>query len=168
MRNKTSGLRRLAAALLLMLPLTALDQWTKVLAVRYLSDGPNVLIPGVFELRYIQNRGAAFGILQNQQWFFIAVTAFFFLAAAYVLVRLPEDPRYRPVTVIAIFLMAGALGNLIDRIMLTYVRDFIYVSLIDFPVFNVADIYVTCSAFAMILLVMLYYKDDDFAFLKWR
>lgn len=65
------------------------------------------------------------------------------------------------------FLTSGALGNLIDRIRLKYVIDFIYFSLIDFPVFNVADIYVTVSMIVLLLLVLFYYKDeDDFAFLS--
>lgn len=61
---------------------------------------------------------------------------------------------------------AGAVGNLIDRISLSYVRDFIYFSLIDFPVFNVADMYITCATFTLLLLSLLYYKEeDDFSFL---
>jgi signal peptidase II len=65
-----------------------------------------------------------------------------------------------------ITLFSGALGNFIDRIELSYVRDFIYFKLIDFPVFNIADIYVVLSAIALCILVMFVYKDEDFAFLK--
>ena len=64
------------------------------------------------------------------------------------------------------FLFAGAVGNLIDRIKDGFVVDFLYFELIDFPVFNVADIYVTCSVFVLFLLVMFKYKDADFEFLK--
>ena len=63
---------------------------------------------------------------------------------------------------------AGGIGNLIDRVRLNYVVDFIYFSLIDFPVFNVADIYVTVSMFLLLILVLFYYKDEDFQFLKWK
>ena len=64
-------------------------------------------------------------------------------------------------------LVSGALGNFIDRIFRGYVVDFIYVSLIDFPVFNLADVYVVCGGILLLLLVCFYYKDDDdFAFLK--
>ena len=59
-------------------------------------------------------------------------------------------------------LFAGGIGNFIDRIRLNYVIDFFYFSLIDFPIFNVADIYVTVAAFAMIFLGMFYYKDEDY------
>lgn len=63
---------------------------------------------------------------------------------------------------------AGGLGNLIDRVRLNYVVDFIYFSLIDFPVFNVADIYVTTSMILLFIAVLFYYKDEDFQFLKWK
>ena len=60
------------------------------------------------------------------------------------------------------FISAGAVGNLIDRIQLGYVRDFIYFSIIDFPVFNVADIYVTVSTALLVILVLFYYREEDF------
>jgi signal peptidase II len=66
-----------------------------------------------------------------------------------------------------VFIAAGAVGNMIDRVFLGYVRDFLYFSLIDFPIFNVADIYVTCATILLILLLLFYYKEeDDFAFLS--
>ena len=64
------------------------------------------------------------------------------------------------------FVTSGAAGNLIDRIFLHHVRDFLYFSLINFPIFNVADIYVTLSAIAAFILVIFVYKDDDLHFLK--
>ena len=62
---------------------------------------------------------------------------------------------------ILIFFAAGAIGNFIDRVSLNYVVDFLYFKLINFPIFNVADIYVTCSAFVIIVLGIFYYKDED-------
>ena len=61
------------------------------------------------------------------------------------------------------FVTAGAIGNLIDRIRLNYVVDFLYFELIDFPVFNVADCYITVSMFLLVILVLFYYKDEDFS-----
>ena len=58
---------------------------------------------------------------------------------------------------------AGAIGNLIDRMIHHYVIDFFYFSLINFPIFNVADIYVTLSAIALILVIFFYYKEEDYA-----
>ena len=63
---------------------------------------------------------------------------------------------------ICLLFFAGAIGNFIDRVMRNYVVDFFYFSLIDFPIFNVADIYVTVAAFAMIFLGLFYYKEEDF------
>ena len=70
-----------------------------------------------------------------------------------------------PLRLVLVFLSAGAAGNLIDRVSLHYVRDFIYFSLIDFPVFNVADIYVTCSVFVLAYLIVFHYREEDLSFL---
>ncbi len=159
---------RILPAALIIAALIALDQYTKYLAVKFLGDGKHIsLIPGVLELLYVQNRGAAFGILQNARVFFFIISAAALCVVAYILLRIPESNHYRPLRLCLYFVAGGAIGNLIDRIALSYVRDFIYFSLIDFPVFNVADIYITCSAFALIILTAFYYKDDnDFDFLK--
>ena len=61
---------------------------------------------------------------------------------------------------------AGAVGNMIDRVSQGYVVDFLYFKLINFPVFNVADIYVTVSVVCFAVLILFYYKEDDFSFLK--
>ena len=72
------------------------------------------------------------------------------------------ERRFLPLRICAVFVMAGAWGNCIDRITLNYVVDFLYFKLIDFPIFNVADIYVTVAAFAVAILICFYYKDGDF------
>ena len=144
--------------------LILLDQLTKNAATKYLmEDGPIVLWEGVFELRYLENRGAAFGIMQNKQIFFIIMTIVVLLFLTYIyLKRIPSERRYIPMNVIAILLAAGAIGNLIDRLTLNYVVDFFYFKLIDFPIFNVADIYVTIAAALLIIFSLFYYKEDDF------
>ncbi len=146
--------------------LTALDQLTKIWAVNRLSEGPIDLIPGIFQFRYLENHGAAFGILQNQQWFFYLITAAFLCVIIYVYVRIPADRKYRLLRILCIVLTAGAVGNLIDRVSLHYVRDFLYFIAIDFPIFNVADIYVTCGAAVLFISIMFIYQDEDFDFLK--
>ena len=101
------------------------------------------------------NRGAAFGILQNQQWVFIyLLCAVFLIFIIWFYLRLPKQSHYLPLAALGVGIAAGAVGNLIDRIRLNYVVDFFYASCIDFPVFNVADIYVTVSVF---LLVFFYF-----------
>lgn len=146
--------------------LVALDQWIKHLCVMNLKEqAPVVLIPDVLEFSYLENHGAAFGMLQNQQWFFWILTAVFIAAAAWFFLKVPKTRYYLPAMIILTVLVSGAVGNFIDRIMNRYVVDFIYFRLIDFPVFNIADIYVTCSMAALVLFVLFRYKDGDFDFL---
>lgn len=146
--------------------LLILDQWTKYLAVIHLAGQEDIiLIPGVLQLHYLENRGAAFGILQNQQWIFIVLGLLFLVFAGYIYAVLPKTKRFFPLHLITVVLVSGAVGNLIDRIRLRYVVDFIYASFIDFPVFNVADIYVTVSAALLFIYIIFFYKEEDFAFL---
>ncbi len=141
-----------------------LDQFTKYLAAgRLKGAAPRVLIPGVLQLQYLENRGAAFGMLQNRQWIFIAFALVMILVCAVYVLKLPAGRRYDPLRLCLVFLGAGAAGNLADRIVRGYVVDFIYVSAIDFPVFNVADIYVSCSVVVLVILVLFVYngKEDE-------
>ncbi|MCR5295541.1 MAG: signal peptidase II [Lachnospiraceae bacterium] len=153
-------------AAVLVLILTLIDLYTKHLAETALQTGPFVLIPGVFELRYLENRGAAFGILQNARFFFIILTLVFLAFMVLLYGKIPVSRKMLPLRLLIPVVSAGALGNFIDRLLLGYVRDFLYFSLIDFPIFNVADIYVTVSAFLFFLLILFYYKDEDFHFLE--
>lgn len=155
--------------LLLLIVLILIDQVTKYLAIaRLRGKAPYVLIDGVLELTYVENHGAAFGILQNAGILFVVIAFVMLFAIVFALLRTPDRKRYSLFHLILTVLCAGACGNLIDRLNSAYVVDFIYVSLINFPVFNVADIYVTCSAFALFLSMFTVYKDEEFAFLKLR
>ena len=145
--------------------LVFLDQITKWLAVLHLSPenkGTDIIIwEGVFRLKYLENRGAAFGILQGQKIILVLVTMIVFLGLCWFYYRIPCEKRFRIMQGITIFVMAGAIGNLIDRIRFSYVIDFFYFEFINFPIFNVADIYVTCAVFLFIILFLFYYKDED-------
>lgn len=146
-----------------------LDQRTKLLAVDHLRDKPAmVLWDGVFELLYIENRGAAFGMLQGKFLFFLLIAVVVLAGAVFAVVRMPATRKYLPLHLIAMFLSAGAVGNMIDRFTRGYVVDFFYFKLIDFPVFNVADIYVTVSMFVFILLFLFYYKEEDISCLSFK
>lgn len=139
-----------------------LDQWSKYMAVLHLKgQGALELIPGVFQLTYLENRGAAFGMLQGQQTFFYLITAVILILVAAAYIRIPAGKRFRPLRICAVLIASGAAGNLIDRVRLGYVVDFFYFELIDFPVFNVADIFVTVSAVLLAVLILLYYKEED-------
>ena len=149
--------------------LVAFDQWTKALAVANLKDQADIqLISGVLCLHYLENTGAAFGIFQDQRIFLLLLTTIILLCVCYVLWKIPGEKKYIPLKILCGMITAGGIGNLIDRVRLNYVVDFIYFSLIDFPVFNVADIYVTTSMILLLILVFFYYKDEDFQFLKWK
>lgn len=164
--NKNNGLKSYVMAVILVIAAVLLDQYTKYLAVMHLKEGfPFVLIDDVFELTYLENRGAAFGLLQNRQIFFVCVAVLIFAFILYCYVRIPKTGRYLPLRLCGIFIVAGAAGNLIDRIRLGYVVDFFYFRLIDFPVFNVADIYVTVSFAVLLLLIFFWYKEEELEFL---
>ncbi len=161
------NLKRIIVFLLLAAVLTAADQWTKSLAVQHLKNTDGiVLVRNVLYLIYIENRGAAFGAFQGMQIMFYLITAAVLCGIVYLLCRIPEERRYNPMLLVCLLVFSGAVGNFIDRVKQSYVVDFIYFSPIDFPVFNVADIYVTCGCFLMVLLFLMYYKEDDFLFLN--
>lgn len=167
MENKKSSIVYGICGLAGILLLTFIDQWTKYLAVLHLKNQESiVLIPGVFQLQYLENHGAAFGILQGQQWIFFLMTIVYLVAAVWIYLRIPKIKKYFPLHMIAVVLTAGALGNFIDRISQGYVVDFFYFSLIDFPIFNVADIYVVLSFIGLAICILFVYKDEDFAFLN--
>ena len=160
--GKRYGILAVCSALLI-----ALDQWAKCMAYSTLRiNGPLVLIKGVFELLYSENRGAAFGILQGKQWFFFLVAAAVVIAVLVFVAKLPSGSRYLPLYIAMILLLSGAVGNLIDRAVRGFVVDFFYFSLIDFPIFNVADCYVVCAAGLLILLIGFFYKEDELSFLS--
>ena len=146
--------------------LIVFDQLMKYAAVVSLKDKPaRVLIKGVLELRYLENRGAAFGMLQNAWIVFIVITAVFVAISLYFVLRVPKNRHYLPLIIAFTFLFSGAIGNFIDRVSHRYVVDFIYFSIIDFPIFNVADIYVTLSVIAIFIMILFRYKDKEMSFL---
>ncbi len=139
-----------------------LDQWTKGLAVAHLKDrAPAVVWKGVFEFYYSENRGAAFGMMQEKQLFFFLIALLVLGAVAYLMWKMPVERKYMPLALCLMMVCAGAVGNMIDRVSQGYVVDFLYFKLINFPIFNVADCYVTIAAASLVLLIMFHYKDED-------
>lgn len=142
--------------------LVAADQFTKKLAVEHLMNkAPISVIKDFLILEYLENRGAAFGMLQNQSLFFIAIGVLFVCIIVVALVRIPTYGKYHFLRFLLSLITAGAIGNMIDRVTLKYVIDFIYVIYIDFPVFNVADIYVTLGTAALLITILFVWKEDD-------
>ena len=160
--KENMNLKRIMTALVSFAALILFDQWTKALAVKHLMDqDPFVLIEGVFQLRYLENRGAAFGMMQGQKTFFLITAVIAVAMIAYAYFKLPWEKRFHPLRAVGLCIAGGAVGNLIDRVMLGYVVDFFYFELIDFPIFNVADIYVTCATIILALLILFYYKEEE-------
>lgn len=166
--NKTKALFLLFDSILFVL-FVFLDQITKSLAVMYLKDKPAyVLFENIFELHYLENRGAAFGMLQNQKVLFVLIASVMLLFIGYILIKIPRTKHYYLLEFLLVVVASGAVGNLIDRVRLGYVVDFFYFKLIDFPIFNVADIYVSVSCILLAISLLFFYKDNDFYFLGKR
>lgn len=153
-----------------MLLLVGIDQWTKYLAVVHLKGQEALeLLPGVFELSYLENMGAAFGMFENKRWIFLLGTCLILAVALFLFLRFPKEKHYLPFLVTVTVIAAGGLGNMIDRLRLGYVVDFLYFSLIDFPVFNVADVYVTVGVAVFAVLYLISGEEDfDCLFSKKR
>ena len=162
MERKSIG-KRIFLPVLIIPVLILLDQMTKRWAAGSLQGHEDIiLIRGVLQLRYIENHGAAFGILKDSRMFFIILTIIFAVVITAVYVSYyKKNSASTALVLLYSFLMAGAAGNLIDRVIHGFVVDFIYFSLIDFPVFNVADIYITCSCVLIIVFVFLSEKKHD-------
>lgn len=140
-----------------------LDQWTKHLTDIHIHNKEKIdLIKNVLSLTYVENRGSAFGMMQGQFIVFYIITALMLAVVVFVFLRTPCTKRYIPIFSVAVTLTAGALGNCYDRIFRGYVIDMIYFEPIDFPVFNVADIYVTVACFMLVIFFFFVYKDEDF------
>lgn len=161
--NKTSKAKYYIFAIIFLILLVALDQWTKYLAASHLIGNPFVLIDGVFEFRYLENRGSAFGMLQNKRMFLLVIGVLVLGFAAFYFVKLPWTKKMNSLRILAVFIAAGGIGNMIDRMRLGYVVDFFYFKLIDFPIFNVADIYVTVSIILLFIFILFFFKEEELA-----
>jgi signal peptidase II len=130
------------------------DQITKWLAVKYLSAiKTKPLIEGVLHLTYVENEGAAFGMLADHRWLFMIISSITIVGLGIFLYAGFAQNRLYSVSVAMI--ISGGIGNMIDRIALGYVVDFIDFCLIDFAVFNGADSFVCVGAGMLILALIL-------------
>ena len=137
----------------------ALDQWTKYLVVAQIPLYSQVdVLPGLFHLTYVQNTGAAFSLFEGMQWLFALIFLVFTVLIVWDFVKksMPFS-AFERWCIVAIY--AGGLGNMIDRIRLGYVVDMIEVEFIRFPVFNVADCFITCGCVALIASLVLLNKE---------
>ncbi|MGT2666053.1 signal peptidase II [Streptococcus rifensis] len=138
---------------LIIVSLIALDQWVKLYTVNTIGLGETkAFIPGIMSLTYLKNYGAAFSILQNQQWFFILITIVIMgIAIRYLWRNIDEGPL---VITSLILIIAGGIGNFIDRVRLGYVVDMFQTEFMNFAVFNVADSYLTVGVVLLFIYIL--------------
>lgn len=155
--------KKIILSILFILALVGIDQYTKCLAVKYLVGNSINIIDGVFQLTYVENTGAAFGVLKGGIVIFTVITIIVLALIIYAYFKYLRDDKFKALRILSIFIIAGAIGNFIDRIVNGYVVDFMRITFIDFPVFNVADLYVSWSAVIVFILMIFKYKDTDFS-----
>ena len=133
--------------------LIVLDQMVKAYVVQNIALGEiKSWIPNLVSLTYLQNRGAAFSMLQNQQWFFAVITLVVMAGAIWYLHKHIEDSFW--IVFGLVLIIAGGLGNFIDRISQGFVVDMFHLDFINFAIFNVADSYLTVGVVVLLLAML--------------
>lgn len=135
--------------------IVALDQLVKYLTVAHIPSGGAVaVLPGVLHLTYVRNTGAAFSILSGSRWLFVVIAVVFFVVLG---VMIKKRIVSKPAELWCLAAIAGgALGNVIDRVAKGSVVDMFEVEFMEFAVFNVADIFVTCGVIGLIVFVLIF------------
>lgn len=137
--------------------LVGIDQWTKFLTVNHIALGESQnFIPNLVSFTHLQNSGAAWSVLEGKMLFFALVTLLAVVAIVYSLLRWGKKSRWFSIGLSLI--LAGAIGNFIDRMRLGYVVDMIRVDFIDFPIFNFADM---CLVIGVVITFIFILKADD-------
>ena len=139
--------------------IVVLDQLTKYLTVANIALYESVpFIPGVLSFTYVQNTGAAFSSFEGAMWLFVLIFVVFTVAVVYEFkTQKMGFNRFEQWLIVAIY--AGGLGNMIDRIRLGYVVDMIRTDFMNFPVFNVADCFITCGCITFMVCLLFFHKD---------
>ena len=146
--------------------LVAIDRISKVLVVQNLQGKENlVIIKNIFELEFLANSGAAFSSFLGKRGFLITISTVIMLFCIFEFLRIPETKRYAGLRITFLLLVSGAIGNLIDRVLTGFVVDFFYFVPINFPRFNVADVYITVAMVMLIVQFIFIYKDEETDFL---
>ena len=166
MKDKIIKARPLIS-ILIILVCVGIDQLTKLLAINNLRDLADEIpvINKVFGLYYVENKGISFSMLSSKMALIIIVTSIIMLILIYVMIRTPKTKYFMPFSIVLSVIIGGAAGNMIDRIFRGYVIDFIMLDFINFPIFNVADIFVCVGLFILVFLIIFKYKDKDFDFI---
>ena len=143
-------------ALLMAAALVGIDQWLKILAKEFLLPGETTpIIQDVLHLTYLENRGAAFGMMEGKNWLLIWATAIVLLILI-LAVMAGKIKRDFPLFTVCV-IIGGGVGNLIDRIYRGYVIDYIQFRFVDFAIFNFADMCITIGT-ALLVVYLLFYE----------
>lgn len=146
-----------------------LDRLSKMYAYLKLKSHPSKsVINGIMEFTYLENPGASFGLLKGEKYFFILVGVVLLVAITYLFAKMPQKKKFTKMHIVLSFIAGGALGNLFDRFLYDYVIDFIYFSVIHFPIFNVADIFITIASVVFIIFILFVFKEEDLNFLRFN
>ena len=139
--------------------IVAVDQWTKALTVANIALYQDVeFIPGFLGFTYVRNTGAAFSSFEGQQWLFALIFIVFTVAILWEFRKNSlKFNTFERWCIAAIY--GGGLGNMIDRLRLGYVVDMIETKFISFPVFNVADCFITCGCFAIVISLVFFNRE---------
>lgn len=160
---------RIIINILAIMLLIFLDQFTKYLAIMDLKNNPPYVVwEGVLELNYLENKGAAFGMLQEKKALFVFMTVAMLIVVFYVLFKLPEKKKFLSWQIFLCLICSGGIGNMIDRVRYDYVVDFIYFKLINFPVFNLADILITIGTVLFFIVILFLTKEEELQFLRFN
>ena len=145
--------------LLTVLGITAADQVSKLLVLELIPYHGHVeVIPGLFSLTHTYNTGAAFSSFQGMQWLFLVLFLLFTAAVIWDFVK-KSMPFTRLERWLIVCIYAGGLGNMIDRLRFGYVVDMIKTEFMDFPIFNVADSFITCGCILLIIHLVFFNKE---------
>lgn len=145
-----------ALYILAIVVLVAADQFSKFLIVKNIAELSSIdLIDNFFKITYIKNFGAGFSILQNQTIFLVVITVIALCVVTYLLIKSKNSESLNRICYLLI--IGGAIGNLIDRFSYGYVVDFLdfYIFGYNFPVFNLADSFITIGCFLLIISIIL-------------
>lgn len=148
--------------------LNVLDRLAKFSAQYFCMNENHILIDGILEITFIKNEGGALGILNNQRFFFVFISVLFVCLITFFLFVMPNEIKFNSLHIWLSFILAGTLGNLADRIIYGSVIDMIYISKINFPVFNLSDLFISIGTLLTIITVLFKLKEKDFEFLNFK
>lgn len=164
--DKKQNLKEFIYCIIFAILLVIIDRLSKLWAIKNLKDSDAIwIIKNVLQLYYLPNgnKGAAWGMLEGHQLLFVFIAVIVLIVIGYIIFNLPVGKKYLFIKIMLTFIAAGGVGNMYDRIVQGYVVDFIYFSIINFPIFNVADIYVSVCTILFALYLIFKVNDDELA-----